>query len=193
MNSRRAIEITVLLEFIIIIIALVWHGITLEALQTATRFSGRLSLGIFSFIFLFDNKPEKLHPFLSPQFYLVFAVAHSIHLLELLWYNGFSDNRLISMRVMGGAIAYLLILLMPLVQYFFNKHKIQTGKFEALKTFYLYYIWLAFFMTYLPRVIGTHSNAGGEYWEFIMLFSWVLIMLAVKIMHLFNFSLVRNR
>ena len=94
---------------------------------------------------------------------------------------------------MGGAIAYFLILSMPLAQYLFDKHKIKTGKFEVLKTFYLYYIWFVFFMTYLPRLMGSFSNAGGKYWEFVVLFSWVLIMLTVKIMHLFNFSLARNR
>jgi hypothetical protein len=44
-----------------------------------------------------------------------------------------------------------------------------------------YYVWLIFFLTYLPRVQGTLPSAGGSYWEHVALLGWVSLLLGMKI------------
>ena len=83
MTSRKIIALFIGLEVLIIVIALLFDGYSLNALQTITRFSGRLSLLLFSAIFLFYNRPL-ITEWLSDKFYLLFAVVHGIHLVELL-------------------------------------------------------------------------------------------------------------
>jgi hypothetical protein len=192
MNPKKAILLIVLSELLIILSAVAWDGLNLEALHAATRFSGRLSLAIFSLIFLWNSKPEKLTNWLSEKFYLVFAVAHGIHLVELLLFVSLSGVALIPIRVLGGFVAYAMIFIMPLIQSVNASGKFITKRFSYINNFYQYYLWLIFFMTYLPRVRGTLPNAGGNYWEFVVLFIWVIVMLVIKITGLFKLSPVRN-
>lgn len=65
MSSRRIIGLFVLLEIVIAGIAVTTDGFSISALQTTTRFSGRLSLLLFSGIFLLHHKPDTLHSWLS--------------------------------------------------------------------------------------------------------------------------------
>jgi ammonia channel protein AmtB len=115
MTSRKIIALFVGLEIIIIIIAWVLEGFSISALQTVTRFSGRLSLFLFSAIFLFYNR-STITAWLSDKFYLLFAVVHGIHLIELLLFVSMSGIKLIPIRVAGGFMAYVYIFLMPLLQ-----------------------------------------------------------------------------
>lgn len=192
MRTTKVIGMVVAAELVIALGALAFDGFTLEALHTVTRFSGRLSLLIFSVIFLFNDKPQKLHSLLSSQFYLAFGIAHGIHLVELLSHVSLSGTKLIPLRVLGGFVAYLLIFLMPLFQYFFNAGKLKPKVFKGLRSVYLYYVWFIFFMSYLPRVMGILPGVGGHYWEFVLLFSWVLIMMAYKATTFFRMATVRN-
>jgi hypothetical protein len=192
MRTGKVIGIVAVLELMIVLAGLAYNGFSVEALQSITRFSGRLSLVLFSVIFLWSDKPQKLHGVLSTQFYLIFAIAHSIHLLELVSYVFLSGTRLIPLRLLGGFAAYLLILLMPLFQYFFNTGRLKLKTFRGIGSFYLFYLWFIFFMTYLPRVMGTLPGVGGHYWEFVLLFSWVLIMMAYKAITFFRVAPARN-
>jgi hypothetical protein len=192
MNSKKAVIIIVLLEVIMGASAVWWDGLSLEALHTTTRFSGRLSLLIFSLIFLWINYPKKLIAWLSEKFYFVFAIAHGIHLIELLFYISISGNPLIPIRLLGGFVAYAMIFVMPFLYDAYLSGKFTVRQFAFLKIFYQYYLWVIFFMTYLPRVRGTLANVGGNYWEFVVLLCWVLFMLFIKATSLFKVSLERN-
>src|SRR5437899_1324332 len=125
MTFKKAAILVVVVEWLIILLSVWSYGLTLQSLQATTRFSGRFSLLIFSFIFLFA-KNEKLNVrlILSEQFYFIFAIAHGIHLLELLSYVYFSNVTLIPIRLAGGFLAYVFIFSMPLVVYLFAKGKI---------------------------------------------------------------------
>src|SRR5687767_13895051 len=109
MSPRKIIILFVLLEISIILISLLIDGNSLTALQTITRFSGRLSLFLFSAIFLLYDKPQTIHAWLSEKFYLLFAIVHGIHLLELFSFVYLSNASLIPIRVAGGLLAYLYI------------------------------------------------------------------------------------
>jgi hypothetical protein len=187
MSSRRIILSFVLLELVIAGVAVIMDGLSITALQTTTRFSGRLSLFLFSGIFLLHHKPETLHTWLSDKFYLLFAIVHGIHLLELSAYVYLSGTPLIPIRVAGGFLGYAFIFLMPVLSQYQNSGKISSRKFFIIQTVFLYYLWLLFFLTYLPRVQGKLPNAGGHYAEHVVLLGWVSTMLGIKLTNLIQF------
>jgi hypothetical protein len=187
MSSRKIITVFVGLEIIIIVISLLSEGYTLEALQTITRFSGRLSLLLFSGIFLAYNKPV-LTTWLSDKFYLVFAIVHGIHLIELLLFVTLSGVKLVPIRIAGGFVAYAYIFSMPLLQSFRDQGKILRKTFATLEVIFLYYVWLIFFLTYLPRVQGKLPLAGGSFGEYVALLGWTSTMLGMKVAGLIQFK-----
>lgn len=182
MSFRNAFLSTLIIEVGIALLAVINYGVTLEALQALTRFSGRASLIIFSLIFLFQHHQFiKIKSILSDKYYLVFAIAHGIHLAELLTYVYLSGIPLVPIRLVGGSLAYLLIFVMPWMEIQFQQVKITSKQFSILTLIYFYYVWLIFFMTYLSRVQGTFPNAGGSYGEHVILLGWVSLMLGLKL------------
>lgn len=182
MKFKDALLSVLIIEVGIAVLAIMNYGATLEGLQAVTRFSGRASLGIFSLIFLFQtHRYIKLTSILSDKYYLIFAIAHGIHLVQLLTFVYLSGNPLIPMRLAGGFVAYLIIFIMPYAQYRLELGKLSLKQFATLNLVFLYYVWFIFFMSYLPRVRGTMPNVGGSYSEFVILLAWVSLMLGMKL------------
>lgn len=178
MTFRKALIILLLAELFIGLLASAMFGFDISGLQALTRFSGRLSLVIFSILFiLLPFHREKLTSILSNKFYLIFAIAHFIHFIELFLYNRIIGGAFIPLRVAGGALAYGLILSMP-----FLIDRVTVRKQIILQNIYLFYLWLVFFITYLPRVQGKMPHVGGRYYEFVILFAWICILLIIRIM-----------
>jgi hypothetical protein len=192
MRFRRAILFAVLLEVSILLSALLIFGFTLAALQTATRYSGRFSLLIFSFIFLTQNKPEKLAPWLSNKPYFIFALIHGIHLIELLLFVYMAEIKLIPYRLLGGFVAYLFIFVMPFVSYYKEQGKISIQQFFIVETIFQYYLWLIFFITYLTRVLGKVTAVEYSYLEHVALLGWVAAMLGTKLISLIKFKMSKQ-
>lgn len=187
MMFRNALLLVLIAEVTVALLAVINYGASLEALQATTRFSGRVSLVIFSLIFLFQNHRHiKVTVFLSNRYFLIFAIAHGIHLFELLAYVFLSGNELIPVRLAGGFLAYLIIFLMPYAQFRFEKNQLSAKHFSVFNLIYLYYVWFIFFMSYLPRVRGTLPNVGGSYPEFVVLLAWVSLMMGIKIASLIS-------
>jgi hypothetical protein len=137
---------------------------------------------IFSLIFiLLPWHRNKVSSILSDRFFLIFAIAHGIHLIELLAYITLSGGTLIPIRVAGGALAYAFIFIMPVLG-----KRIPPAKQRLLENIYVFYIWFIFFMTYLPRVQGKLPHVGGSYPEFVILFAWVCILLVIRIVLALN-------
>ena len=182
MKFKDALLSTLIVEVGIALLAVINYGATLETLQAVTRFSGRVSLGIFSLIFLFQNhRYVKVTNILSEKYFSIFAIAHGIHLIQLLSFVYLSSNELIPVRLAGGVLAYVLIFIMPYAQHLFELKKISIKQFSTFTLIYLYYVWFIFFMSYLPRVRGELPNVGGSYSEFIVLLAWVSLMMGVKL------------
>src|SRR6266481_5176603 len=96
MKTRNAIALVIIAELAVAALGINNYGWNLEGLQATTRFSGRLSLFIFSFIFLLYPKDKRILTFyFSEKFFLAFAIAHGIHLIELLSYAGLSGTTLV--------------------------------------------------------------------------------------------------
>ncbi len=182
MKFKDALLSTLIIEVGIALLAVINYGTSLESLQAVTRFSGRASLVIFSFIFLFHNhRLLNVKSILSDKYFLIFAIAHGIHLIELLSFVYLSGYALIPIRLAGGVLAYVLIFAMPWIQAQVESNKISVKFFSTLSLIYLYYVWFIFFMSYLPRVRGTLTNVGGSYSEFVVLLAWVSLMMGLKV------------
>jgi hypothetical protein len=182
MKFKDALLSTLIIEVGIGLLAVINYGATLETLQAVTRFSGRASLAIFSLIFLFQNHRHiNVKTILSEKYFSIFAIAHGIHLIQLLLFIYLSGNELIPIRLAGGFLAYALIFIMPYAQRLFELNKISQKQFSVLTLIYLYYVWFIFFMSYLPRVRGELPNVGGSYSEFIALLAWVSLMMGMKL------------
>jgi hypothetical protein len=139
MNYKNAFLSTLIIEVGIALLAVINYGVTLEALQAVTRFSGRASLAIFSLIFLFQRHPFiNIKSILSEKYFLVFAIAHGIHLVELLSYVYLSGIILIPYRVAGGFIAYSFIFVMPWLEQLHQQTKISLRQFSVFTLIYLY-------------------------------------------------------
>lgn len=184
LSFRQNILLIVILESAVAILAVGQFGFTLEGLQATTRYSGRLSLFIFSFVFLCQHKPDLLKQWLSDRYYLVFAIAHGIHLTQLITFNLMAGNDLISYRIVGGMLAYCFIFIMPIIQQRHNRGNVTPRLFTIATFIYGYYVWFIFFMTYLPRVLGKMPQAGGLYPEYVMLLGWVSLMLGYRLSRL---------
>jgi len=61
-----------------------------------------------------------------------------------------------------------------------DQGKLSVKNFHRAEAVYFSYVWLIFFLTYLPRVMGTLPNVGGTFMEHVILFSWVIILGAIK-------------
>lgn len=182
MKFKDALLSTLIVEVGVALLAVINYGANLETLQAVTRFSGRVSLGIFSLIFLFQNhRYLNVKNILSEKYFSIFAIAHGIHLIQLLSFVYLSGNELIPVRLAGGFLAYALIFIMPYAQHRFELTKITIKQFSTLTLIYLYYVWFIFFMSYLPRVRGELPNVGGSYSEFVVLLAWVSLMMGVKL------------
>ena len=185
MKVRSGILLAILAEILVAALGVNNYGWNIEGLQATTRFSGRLSLLIFSFIFLLHpSKKETLKSIFSPGYFLVFAIAHGIHLFELLAYVNLAGIPLVLYRVAGGFLAYSMIFVMPWFQQQSDRGKITASRFQSLGLVYLFYVWFIFFMTYLSRVNGSFPNAGGDHLEHVVLMGWVCAMLGIKLANL---------
>lgn len=194
MSFRTAVVLILLLETGVVVLALLNHGWTIEGLQAVARYSGRLSLFVFSLIFLLHNRPAGLLTrLLSDKYFLIFAIAHGVHLVELLAFVYFSGAELIPYRLAGGMLAYALIFIMPWMHERFTQGQVTERRYKQLSLVYLYYVWFIFVMTYVPRVMGTLPNVGGSYGEFVALLGWVFFMLGIKVSQLFAKSRVIQR
>ena len=187
MNAGRIIAIVFLLEMALASLVFYGEGFTLTGLQTVTRFSGRLSLLIFSILFLIHHKRGHIDTLLLGKPYHTFAFAHGIHLLELLLYIYLSAAPVVPVRMAGGFIAYLFIFLMPWLTARQEAGNLSPKLYAIIEKIFQYYTWLIFFMTYLPRVRGVMPHVGGTYREHVLLLGWVSLMMGMKITGLLQF------
>lgn len=187
MSFKKALLLILLAELIVGLLGIYNYGFNIEGLQATTRFSGRLSLVIFSLIFIYLTvNRERLPYFLSAKPFHIFAIAHGIHLVELLSYVYLSKSDLIPLRLAGGFLAYVFIFIMPIAHTRFENGKISIKRYSLTENIYLFYVWFIFFMSYLPRVQGKLPHVGGSYWEFVVLLCWVCLLMIAKILSRFN-------
>jgi hypothetical protein len=186
MNRYKAFVGILVAELACLFLAFYFYGFEKEALQATVRFSGRLSLLYFSLLFLLSLKNNWLQEFLSPNPFAGFALAHGIHLVELLTYQYMFGSGFVPVRALGGFVAYVFIFMLPFFYSAYQLGKVKEKTFNIFNNIFLFYVWFVFFITYLPRVQGKLPNVGGSYQEFVILLSWVCMMLGMKITTYFS-------
>ncbi|GAB1446696.1 MAG: hypothetical protein KF860_04315 [Cyclobacteriaceae bacterium] len=180
MTFRNAMLICLIMESGLAVLGIINYGWNVEGLQATTRFSGRFSLLLFSIIFL-ANRPADIYSWLSKRPFHIFALAHGIHLLEVLTFLYLSDVQIIPYRQAGGFVAYLLIFLMPLLADRLEQGRLDEKKFNIMNIIFQYFVWGIFFLTYLPRVRGLLPIVGGSYFQNVILLGWISLMLGMKL------------
>lgn len=181
MPFKKTLLLIILAELLVGLLAVSSYGFTIEGLQATTRFSGRLSLVVFSVIFIYISfSRENLSGILSTRPFHIFAVAHGIHLIELLSFIYLSQNDLIPIRLLGGFLAYVFIFIIPFLHARYLAGLLLPKKYWIAENIFLFYVWFIFFMSYLPRVLGKLPTVGGTHTEFVILFGWVCALMALK-------------
>ena len=185
MKTWKIAALVIITELLIVVFAIYDYGLGNPGFQAVARFSGRFSLIIFSIIFLFNEKAK--NSILLGKPYHIFALAHFIHLIELSFYVYKAEVSLVPVRLIGGFIAYVYLLIMPFLFELVESGKLSARKFVITEKIFQYYIWFIFFMVYLSRVRGTLPNIGGSYWDHVVLLGWVSLMMGMKITRLIIF------
>ena len=165
------------LELIIISFCYVQFDELTEVIRHAARYSGRLSAVIFlGAFFLYVRAPNELSvPQSNVRLGLgLFAFLHLIHFGLLAANVSMNEVPLIPVKVAGGALAYMMIILAP-----FYLHKLSL-KFHLI---YFYYVTLVMCLTYVARLKGEFEGAEPSLFHYIALslmllaaigFGWLL-------------------
>ncbi len=156
-SFNKLLLIGVALEFLILIGCYLLHPEWEETFQYAARYSGRLSAVVFLYTFysyamtfpLVLGKNLKVRHFIK-----LFAVLHVIHFAFLALNIYLNDIQLVPVKLLGGALAYLMIVVAP-----FILHRLKRP-FQLL---YFYYVALVMTITYVARVQGDFEGAQ-PYW-----------------------------
>ena len=156
--------------------------------QASARLSGRVSLLFFLFYGIYATRNPSVETgsvALSVKTTLVrdFAVIHVIHWVFLVIAVILSGFELVPFRVLGGSLAYLMIVLMPLI---YQKKLLATVSLTTLQHVYIFYVWLIFFMTYLSRVRGQTPTATGNMTAYWVLIAVTAAFLAWRIIKMFQ-------
>lgn len=125
-----------------------------ETFRLAARYSGRLSLLVFLLPFAFYLQYGTKEKETSSLFagLRVFAILHAIHFgflaANIIW----NAIPLVPVKLVGGALAYIMILVLP-----FFQHKIQ--KHSWILALYFLYVWVVMTVTYISRVKGDFEGS----------------------------------
>jgi DMSO/TMAO reductase YedYZ heme-binding membrane subunit len=173
---------------VMLVAVLVLYGQTIDAAQAMARFTARMSFAVFAIVFsassLYRFFPSDLTASLlrsRRRLGITFAFAHTIHLVALALFVSMSEARPQITRVAGGALAYLLIFAMALTSSDAAVKRMGARSWKALHTGGVFYIWLAFFLTYLPRLQGKLPQAGETHAEFIVMMSLVITIMLLRL------------
>ena len=139
-----------------------------DIFRMSARYSGRLSLIIylicfyhFTFSFIKKKSIHKLN-----QSIIIFCVLHYIHFIFLALSVYHNDLPIIPLKLSGGFVAYLMILLYPFL--------IKKIKKPILHFIYFYYVGVVMCITYLERVRGNFEGAEPELFHYIGLASVII-------------------
>lgn len=169
MNRSFLFRNSLLLAFCLECLVLLWawiesQGSLTSFFQAAARLSGRVSLLYFTSAFIYATQytaVERSTETFDNKYRLFrdFAIVHVIHWCFLAISVRLNHFDLVPFRVAGGALAYLLVVLMP---WLMQRHNFSEKNLSRLQGFYLFWVWFIFMMTYLTRLRGQTADASGS-------------------------------
>lgn len=152
-SLKKMLLIGVTLELLLLIVSYLLHPSLEDTFRYAARYSGRLSLIVFLYTFyLFAMAhPKSIKENQQLRNYItLFAVLHLIHFGFLAMSVYLNAIPLETTKVIGGALAYLMIIIAPFKLY-------QIGfRFQLI---YFYYVSLVMALTLVARIKGDFEGA----------------------------------
>lgn len=154
--------------------ALLLHGSGIEGLQALARYTGRAGLLWFALVFsispwlrLAPGERARAAMRSRRRLGLAFGVHHFVHLAVLLAYLAASGQELDPGRAAGGMAGYVAIALMMATSTDAAVKRLGAANWRRLHRTGLWYLWIVFLLTYLPRLAGEVPAAGGGPAQFV--------------------------
>ena len=160
------------------------YGSGIEGLQAVTRYTGRAGLLWFSILFVLAAEHRYADTNRARQALAIvrgFAVHHAVHLVLLLSYLEASGHPLVVSRAAGGMLGYVLLFAMAAASTDTARRRIGSTRWKALHQLGLWYLWIVFVLTYLPRLEGKLPDAGGGPKEFAACMLLLVVLAAFRV------------
>lgn len=167
-SLQKLLFLGILAELLILVICYLLYPELEETFRYAARYSGRLSAVIFLYAFysfamafpdpLSENKVVR-------SGIKLFAVLHVIHFGFLVMNIYLNEIPLVPVKLAGGALAYLMIVLAPL-----KLHKLKV----PLQLIYFYYVSIVIIITYVARAKGDFEGSEPFWFHYLALGVFVL-------------------
>lgn len=149
--------------------AVLLFGTGIDGMQAAARYSGRF--GLLPFALVFAAGPlARLRP--GPlvkravarrrQLGLAFALHHFVHLALLVAYLHAAGKAFDPARAAGGALGYAFLAVMAATSNDASVRALGPSRWRVLHRIGAWYLWVAFLMTWVPRLQGQVEGAGGS-------------------------------
>ena len=142
-----------------------------DVFRYSARYSGRLSLIIYLYCFykfyrafLNSDNLERVKDLV-----FIFGVLHVIHFGFLALSVYLNNLPIIPVKITGGALAYLMIIIYPFI--------IEKIKKHTYHLIYFYYVGIVMLMTYVARIKGDFEGAEPEIFHKIAFVFLILVFL----------------
>ena len=150
-----------------------------ETFRYSARYSGRLSLIVYLYCFYVFSKEFEGNKYnKTKKVVLLFSVLHLIHFIYLAFSVWLNELPIIPYKLLGGFIAYVLIIIYPLL--------IDKIKKTIYHIIYFYYVGIVMAVTYLARIKGEFVGAPTE------LFHYFGFTIVILIFILFGYKIFKT-
>ncbi len=150
---------------------------TVQSWQAGARYTGRISLVIFT-LMLVDNTWPQLRSarVLGERPFSLLAFHHAIHLGFLLTYLVLADRVPPIVRLLGGMLGYAMVFVMPVLHTRWQRGALSARAWRGSRVVYFSYLWFVMLMTYVARVFSSDLPFGGERSHYLGLLSLVIAL-----------------
>ena len=170
-SYRQLLFAGIFLEAIIFFIFFYFKQDLGDVFRYSARYSGRLSLIIYLYCFYkfyraFLNSDNLKR---VKDLVFIFGVLHVIHFGFLALSVHLNNLPIIPVKITGGALAYLMIIIYPFI--------IEKIKKHIYHLIYFYYVGIVMLMTYVARIKGDFEGAEPEIFHTIAFVFLILVFL----------------
>ena len=176
---KKIIFYSIFVELLIFLIFFLSFDDISETFRYSARYSGRLSLIVYLYCFyVFSREFEGNKYNKTKKVVLLFSVLHLIHFIYLAFSVWLNELPIIPYKLLGGFIAYVLIIIYPWL--------IDKLKKTIYHIVYFYYVGIVMAVTYLARIKGEFVGAPTE------LFHYFGFSIVILIFILFGYKMFKK-
>ncbi len=183
LSYKKYLIFGVLLELLILLYFYLMMDNYGDIFRYVARYSGRLSLIIYLFCFYqYVCSFQRLKNIQNTKTAVsIFCILHLIHFVFLVLSLYFNELPLIPFKVAGGFLAYIFIIIYPLII-----NKISKSIYHII---YFYYVGIVMLMTYVARIKGEFIGAEPELFHYVAL---IILLVAFLFFGYLIFSHLRK-